>query len=461
MNFTSKTEQMATFENLASTARDIVQLDDITISVEGRDQRPTRDEFYTNYPFFKYWNSDHNAKLTDADGINIYIHIPFCIQICDYCFYMKELIKSKDQVDEYVDSLCKEIELVSERFNLGKRKVNSVYMGGGTPSVLTERQFGRLTETLNRFHHLQDTEFSFEAEPGTFNMTKLTWLKREGVNRISMGVQSFDDEVIRLSSRKHTSAQAIQSIKMLQDIGGIEINIDLLSGLAGETAESWRRSVDTALHQGTDMLTIYKMKTYANTNFFKKGVIRSEIELPSEEKEILFMTEALDKIIDRSYHLWSSFAFTKSGCLNRYAEKTWRGEDLIAYGASSFGKIGNINYQNLNNIQLYSDRVKSGAFPIYRTFSMSYKDMMIKELLLCSARLFSYRKAEFIAKFGFDYFKLIPDVIKELVSKGYITSEVDELVLTRQGVLFGDFVSKAIAAGVKQVLGGDNIGFTY
>jgi oxygen-independent coproporphyrinogen-3 oxidase len=452
---------MATFDYTARIAGPAPDLDAISLELNGSSSLPTREEFYTNYPFYKYWNNSHNDRLLSGEGVNIYIHIPFCIQICDYCFYMKEIIKSKEQVDEYVDSLCREIQLVSETFGLRNRKVNSIYVGGGTPSVLTEKQFNKLVEALHRHHRIEDPEFAFEAEPGTFNRSKLEWWKTGGVNRVSMGVQSFDDEVIQLSSRKHTAAQAIQSIRTVKETGGFEINIDLLSGLAGESVSTWQRSVATAIDQETDMLTVYKMKTYANTNFFRKGVQGHEIQLPSEVFEIDLMERAIQAILGAGYTLWSTFAFTRNDAQSKYIEHTWRGQDMIAYGASSFGKIGNLNYQNLNNIPQYVQKVNTGIIPVYRTFHMSYKDMIVKEILLCAVRLFSYRKKEFIDKFGFDYFELVPEVIGELRRKGYITPDQDELVLTRQGVLFGDFVSKTLAAAVKEALAKDTIGFTY
>lgn len=438
-------------------------LEDISLFTNGSTETPTREEFYTNYPFYKYWNSENNEKLLKPEGINIYIHIPFCIQICDYCFYNKELIKSKEQVDEYVDYLCKEIKMISERNGLQHKRVNSIYMGGGTPSVLTERQFKKLSETLNKYHFIDadNLEFTMEAEPGTFSKSKLEAYKEHGVNRISMGVQSFDDDIIKLSSRKHSAEQAIKSIESVHEVGGFNVNIDLLSGLAGETMDTWEKSIDTALDQKINLLTLYKMKTYANTNFFIKGVHGKQFELPTAQKEIEFMDFAVDKLLSLGYDMWSTFAFTKDGAQSKYIEYTWRGQDMIAYGVSSFGKLGNVNYQNLNTTHLYYQRIKNNEMPIYRSFSLSHKDLIIKELLLCAARLFSYKKSEFVEKFGFDYFDLIPSTITELVSKGYIESNNDELILTRQGILFGDFVSKVIADGVKKVFGQDKIGYTY
>jgi oxygen-independent coproporphyrinogen-3 oxidase len=452
---------MAKFDYQGSTGRLHRSPEEIMLQLNGQFERPTREEFYTNYPFYKYWNSEQNSKLLEPEGICIYIHIPFCIQICDYCFYMKELIKSKDQVDQYVDALCREIALVSEKFGLRNRKVNSIYMGGGTPSVLTELQFKKLMETLHRYHRLQEPEFSFEAEPGTFSANKLGWLKDSGVNRISMGVQSFDDNIIKLSSRKHSAQQAINSIQTVKEIGGFELNIDLLSGLAGETMDSWTHSVEVALGQQTDMITIYKMKTYANTNFFKKGVYSNEIDLPDESKEISFMEKALDVVLENGYDLWSTFAFARNQAQSKYIEHTWRSQDMIAYGASSFGKIGNLNYQNLNNINQYQEKVNQGVIPVFRTYGLSVKDVMVKELLLCAVRLFSYRKQEFIDKFGFDYFDLIPEAIEQLMLKGYITGDRRDLTLTKQGILYGDFVAKTLAASFKEALAKDAIGFVY
>lgn len=434
---------------------------DISIPLGERIEHPTREEFYTSYPFYKYWKKEHNDKMQEPEGINIYLHIPFCKQICDFCFYMKELVKSSSQVDAYVDALCKEIELVSEIHALRNRKVDAIYIGGGTPSVLNEKQFRKIIDTLHTYHNIDKPEFTFEAEPGTFTKKKLGWYKESGINRISMGVQSFVDEVIAMSHRMHSAEQAIKSIEMVQDMGSFSLNIDLLSGLAGETNKSWDHSLETALNQQVDMLTIYKMKTYANTSFFKKGIRANEITLPTEKEEVDFMKHALNKLDVANYDRWTTFAFTNNAYKHTYVENTWRGNDLVSYGASAYGKIGKISYQNTNNIIAYQKRIANKEVPINRTHLLTTKDLIVKELLLCSTRLYSYSNEEFRAKFGFDYFALIPDTIHQLREKGYITDDTQNLVLTPQGVLYADFLGKVLASSIKEVLGKDEIGFTY
>lgn len=420
---------------------------------------PTRNEFYTNYPYFKYWKKDFNAQLLEPKGLVIYIHIPFCIQICDYCFYMRDLLKSPEQMTEYMDALCREIELVSAKFNLINIPVESIYIGGGTPSLLKEDQFFRLVDTLHKHHRITNPEFTVEAEPGTFSSKKLEWYKQGGVTRVSMGVQSFDDEIIKLSHRKHTGEMALKAVRMVKDMGFYS-NIDLLSGLAGETAETWAKSVDTAIQSGVSMMTIYRMINYSNTTFFDKSVRKDELELPSDEKEAQFMTDAVQKVLGAGYDSWSSYMFVKDNYKHTYTEKSSRGHDHIAYGASSFGKFGNVVYQNSNNLKMYTEKIERSELPVARSYALSAKDEMIREILLCT-KLFSYTSNEFEQKYGFNYLNLVKDTVSRLEKENYITAGPAGITLTRKGIVFGDYVAMALAADFKEALGPDNINFNY
>ncbi|MEO0553065.1 MAG: coproporphyrinogen-III oxidase family protein [Bacteroidota bacterium] len=420
---------------------------------------PTRNEFYTNYPYFKYWKSDFNTHLTDPEGLIIYIHIPFCVQICDYCFYMREVLKSPKQMSEYIDTLCEEIKLVSNRFNLLHRKVDAIYIGGGTPSLLKEKQFFRIVDTLHKYHQIKDPEFTVEAEPGTFSSKKLEWYKQGGVTRISMGVQSFDDEIIRLSHRKHTGEMALKAVNMVKDVGFYS-NIDLLSGLAGESMDTWRKSVDTAVQSGVSMLTIYRMINYSNTTFFDKSVRKDQLALPSDQQEVEFMTHAVQKVQNSGYDSWSSYMFVKDNYKHTYTEKSSRGHDHIAYGASSFGKFGNVVYQNSNIVKLYKEKVANGEVPISRSYALSAKDEMIREILLCT-KLFSYTSDEFEVKYGFNYIDLIKDAVVKLEREDYIAIGERGIELTQKGIVFGDYVGMALASSLKNTLALDNISFTY
>lgn len=420
---------------------------------------PTRNEFYTNYPYFKYWRSEFNAQMIEPKGLIIYIHIPFCVQICDYCFYMRDVLKSPEQMSEYIDALCREINLVSMKFNLGNRPVESIYIGGGTPSLLKEDQFFRIIDTLQQNHRIVNPEFTIEAEPGTFSSKKLEWYKKGGVTRISMGVQSFDDDIIRLSHRKHTGEMALKAIQMVKDMG-FHSNIDLLSGLAGETMDTWKKSVDTAIGSEVSMLTIYRMINYANTTFFDKSVRKEELQLPTDENEALFMTEAVQRVLNAGYNCWSSYMFVKDSYKHTYTERSSRGHDHIAYGASAFGKFGNVVYQNSNVVKTYKEKIEAGNLPVARSYALSAKDEMVREILLCT-KLFSYSASEFESKYGLNYINLVRESVEKLQRDNFIVTSDSGIRLTQKGVVYGDYVGMVLAASFKNAISPDSIKFVY
>ncbi|GAA0740340.1 radical SAM family heme chaperone HemW [Gaetbulibacter jejuensis] len=421
----------------------------------------TREEFYTNYPSFKYWNVNKSSDLFSPEPINIYIHIPFCVQICNFCYYKTEKIKSQYDIENYVESLCKEIALVASKREYSKTPVDSIYIGGGTPTLLKPKQFTRIVDVLKKYHDISSAEFTLESAAGTFNKEKVECYVKNGVTRMSMGVQSFDDEILRMSNRKHVQKLVFNSLELLRGYEGLVVNIDILSGLVGDTHESFSHTVREAINSNVDAITFYKFKTYANTAFYQKSLRNDDIELPSAEQEIEFMESALDILQSSDYSMWTTFAFTKNNYKHTYIEKTWRGKDCVSYGVSAFGKIGNVSYQNTNNLLHYKASIEEGTLPLYRQYKLSLKDEIVKELLLCVARLNSYKKAEFVEKFGFDYFEFLPKEIDFLYTNGFIKEGTDELRLTNKGILFADYIGKVLVDGFKAKIGDDQYQLIY
>ncbi|MEN5196999.1 radical SAM family heme chaperone HemW [Sphingobacterium faecium] len=420
----------------------------------------TREEFYTNYPLYRYWSVNKSDDLFSSTPINIYIHIPFCVQICEFCYYRTEKIKSQNDIDNYIESLCKEIALVGSRKNYSNTPVNSIYIGGGTPSLLKPKQFQKIVDTLRKFHDISSAEFTLETAAGTFNKEKIESYLENGVNRISMGVQSFDDKVLRMSNRTHVQKLVFNSIELLQDYNGLVVNIDILSGLVGDTYKSFSHTVEEAIKSKVDAITFYKFKTYANTAFYQKSLRNDKIELPTEQQEIEFMEFALESLKASEYDMWTTFAFTRNGYKHTYIEKTWRGDDCIAYGVSSFGSLSGMSYQNTNDLTNYTDCINKNVLPLYRQHKLSLKDMIVKELLLCVARLKSYEKTEFVNKFGFDYCEFLSKEMEYLCANGFIHN-TNDLELTTKGILFGDYIGKVLAEGFKEKVGRDKYQLLY
>lgn len=398
-----------------------------------------------NYPPFRHWKKTAVDELLTEKPINIYVHIPFCTQRCAFCYYKTVDLKQRPEVEGYITALCQEIEMVAQRFHLGNRPVASIYFGGGTPSLLQEQHFQRLVECLHQNFRIDQPQFSVEAEPLTVSKQKMDVLVTLGVNRLSLGVQSFDDEVIKLSGRGHNKKQAHRAIDIARQAGDWSVNIDLLSGLAGETLDTWTGSLTCALTSGVDSITIYKMEAFANTAFHQLGVREKKLELPSDQQELQFMQHAMEQFEQANYKPWSFFTFTKNGHhLNRYTRNIFRADDLYGFGASAYGVLGNALLQNISDLERYTTTVAAGMLPLARGHHLSSLDRMIREVLL-ETKLLKLDLRAFQRRHGFRLESLCAPTLDQLMQDGLICVSENEITLTSKGILYGDFVGLRLA----------------
>ena len=418
--------------------------------------KPSRKGFVTNYPHFRYWKKPGINDLLSGPPLNIYLHVPFCIRKCAYCYYRTEKYKNQAQLEEYTGALCREIKLSSHRFNCQHRPVHSIYIGGGTPTLLKVPQLKRIIDCLHENFKIETPEFSIEAEPRTINTQKVYAYKELGINRISIGIQSFNDEIIKLSGREHTGEKALKAIDIIKDAGNIVINIDLLSGLAGETRKTWDETLETAISTNVHNITIYRMEVYLNTEFFKKSVRKKVLQLPTETQELELMKIAVDKLTTSNYKPWCFFTFSPNGEFRHdYVSNFWKGEDCAAFGPSGFGILAPYNYQNSNELNSYLEYIKNDQLPIIRAHRLTSKDLMVRDLLL-GMKLYRYNRKDFVKRHGFDFCDVLSGTIDELCSEDYILLEQDDIILAPKGILYGDYVGKRLAHALKQYIGMDN-----
>lgn len=416
----------------------------------------SRNDFVTNYPHYKHWKKSHVDEMFKEKPINIYIHVPFCVQKCNYCYYLTVLYQNQEQINGYVDAVIKEIKLANEKFNLKGRQVNSIYFGGGTPSLLKIDQFQKIVDCLKSNFNIETPEFTVENEPRLIQKDKILAYKNMGVNRISMGVQSFCDDVIKLSGRGHTGDQAIKAIDIIKKINDININIDLLCGLPGETKEKWINSVNTAISTNVENLTIYKMQNYANTVFFEKSVRSNEIYLPTDEEEIGLMQVAINLLEKSTYKFWSNFTFVRD---NKYPqlfiENIWKkDEDLCAFGTSAFGKINDFCYQNSNDLKFYLNSLKSDNLPINRAYKLTALDQILRDIVL-NFKFEYFDLNEFELKHGINIKILLPELFELLSVNDFIKIDNNRVYLTSKGILYCDFVGKKLASELNKYFGKD------
>lgn len=412
----------------------------------------SRRGFITNYPNGTQWSNLTESDVKTREPLNLYVHIPFCAQQCSYCYYRVVTGASKAEMDRYAEAICKELDMSIALYNLKDRPIRSIYFGGGTPTMLQRTQLVRITQHIkDSFSVTEGAEFTIEGEPVSMTQKKADIFANLPipVTRISMGVQSLDDNVIQHTQRKDTAATVIRAIDFAQSVVP-NVNIDLMSGLAGDTMPTWQNSVNKALETGVSSITVYKTEVYANSQYYRE-LRKDAIRLPNDEEEFEYMEYAMDSFEKANYKPWSFFAFTKNGDYPHiHAPSLWQGQDYLPLGTSAFGKIGDQLYQNTNNPDKYVELVEEGHSPVNRGHKLTSQDKMVRAALL-GMKLMKLDLNLFEKAFGYRLEKLCAPIVDELQNAGFVTLSDSEIVMTRKGMLHGDYVGKQLGRGLQEL----------
>jgi oxygen-independent coproporphyrinogen-3 oxidase len=413
----------------------------------------SRKGFIITYPMFRYWNKDAVQEGMTPKPLNLYVHTPYCIQRCAYCYFKTTTLKDNrlQEIDTYVSSVCKEIELVSGHYDLKKRPIETVYFGGGTPTLLTEENIDRLFTALRDNFEVGDAQITFEGEPVTLTERKADCLQRNGVKRISLGIQSFKEEVVFLTGRRDTEEQTFKAIDLAKKTGA-QVNIDLITGLPGETPEYWAYSVQRALEADVHNITIYKLELYANTPYYS-AERNKQIELPTEEEELELFKYAVAELKKHDYLPVNTFTFAKAGAYDQLNTRSkWLGNDNCAVGVSAFGSLGRWNYQNTSDIRGYSESVDKGELPAVRGYNCTSYDLMVRDVVM-GIKLVDLSHVRFQERHGLDLLKICADELAQLEDEGFLTVGRENISLTDHGIVFGDYVGRILESSFKKLPG--------
>jgi oxygen-independent coproporphyrinogen-3 oxidase len=303
--------------------------------------------------------------------LGLYLHIPFCRKRCHFCYFRVYTNKNASEVEQYLDLLAREWDLLRTQRALAGRSIDFVYFGGGTPSFLSTQQLSTLVDRLTRETPWTSAEeITFECEPGTITESKLDTIRRLGVTRLSLGVENFDDDILELNGRAHRSPEIARSFAYARSIGFPQINIDLISGMLGETDEKWRRTVERTLALDPDSVTIYQMELPYNTTItadILKGSGQFSQQVAPWETRRRWVREAFDALMDAGYSIGSAYTAVKNPERTKfvYRDRLWQGADLAALGVASFGHVNGVHMQNLDTWETYgaasSDRPRRPA----------------------------------------------------------------------------------------------------
>lgn len=404
--------------------------------------------FISNYPPFSQWTPEGLSEVRLAmqsppaeAPLGLYLHIPFCRKRCKFCYFRVYTDKNAVDVERYVAALSREIELVSQLPVMGGRPFRFVYFGGGTPSFLSAKQLTSLVDRLRasiNWDHAE--EVTFECEPGTLSEPKVHTLKELGVTRLSLGVENFSDAVLEENGRAHLSGEVYKSWKWIEDAGFANVNIDLISGMVGETWDNWKENVRRTIELSPDSVTIYQMELPFNT-VYSTDILGKQIETPVADwpTKRAWVSYAFDELHAAGYEVSSAYTLVKDKAKVNfsYRDNLWHGSDMLATGVASFGHISGVHYQNLPEWSSYLESLEAGKLPLGRGMRPTPHQLLVRELILL-LKTGRVDAGYFRRKFDVDVLDHWREVWQEYVAEGFVNIDDNCITLTRDGLLRAD-----------------------
>lgn len=358
--------------------------------------------------------------------IQLYLHIPFCIRKCGYCDFLSGPADETAQ-RAYTEALLREIRVLGQRTEAA---VSTIFIGGGTPSVLCADWMEEILDQLRAsFRLLPEAEISMEANPGTVTPEKLKAYLRGGVNRISFGCQSADNEELRLLGRIHSWEEFLESFSMAREAGFANINVDLMSGLPGQTAASWERTLRRTAALGPEHISAYSLIIEEGTPFAQKP-----LPLPDEEEERLMYERTGQILKEYGMEQYEISNYARPGYACRHNIGYWTGKEYLGMGLGSSSLMEGERFSNTSDMKEYlEDSGHPGRLRRDRQ-KLSEKDRMEEFMFLGLRMTAGISEKGFLDTFGREIHAVYGPVIRKYVEGGFLGEEKGRLYLTRKGI---------------------------
>lgn len=410
----------------------------------GEDAQLLGSYFVSAYPPFDLWTEgavpgfSESLQRTSSKGaeLGIYVHIPFCIERCQYCYYLS-YEKRGGEVGRYLDAVVRELELWAERPLLRDRRISFVYFGGGTPSLLSEGRVRHLLTGLQSVYSWDSArEVTFECAPGSVTRAKLTALRELGVTRINLGVQQLNDEVLRLNGRVHLVEDVERAWGLIQEVGFAVGNIDLIVGLVGETDRSFRDSLERVAEMKPESVTIYQLEIPHNTPLFKavrEGSVGGE--LAGHDVKRARAIEGFARLGELGYSVRSAYSAVRDPLKHAfvYQDDQYRGADLLGIGASSFSYLAGFHHQNRASLGSYLGALAEDRLPLWRAYELEDEERFAREVVL-QLKLGRLDAGYFRRKFGADPGVRYESELAQMRENGWLVVDGDTIRVTPAGL---------------------------
>jgi len=404
--------------------------------------------FVSNYPPFGAWDPENlpdvlaalDAPPRPGTPLGLYLHIPFCRKRCKFCYFRVYTDKDAQEIGSYLDALASEVEMLARKPAIAGRPLKFVYFGGGTPSYISVRQLEGLVSRVQAVMPWAGAEeITFECEPGTLTHSKLEAIRGIGVTRLSLGIESFDDDVLRENGRAHVSAEIYRVLPWVREIGFEQLNIDLIAGMVGETWDTWRETVRKTVETEPDSVTIYQMELPYNTVYSQNvlgggGLERPAADWPTKRE---WQDYAFAELAAAGYVLSSAYTMVRPKGKSSsfvYRDSVWHGCDLLGTGVASFSHLSGVHFQNVTQWGEYLAVVGQGRLPVGRGLAITDRERLTREMIL-QLKLGTLPVNYFGEKFGTDVLAEFAPAWEKLEGEGMLRVEGDRIALTRAGLL--------------------------
>ena len=376
----------------------------------------------------------------------VYIHIPFCIKRCYYCDFITYAGQG-DLIGKYVETLLDESKAYRGKIT---DPIDTVYFGGGTPSVLPAKTIALIITALKgQFYLKENAEITLEANPGTLSLSYLQALRQAGVNRLSLGIQSFDNEDLKVLGRIHNAEQAQEAINFSRQAGFENLSLDLIFGLPGQSLERWQENLKRACDLSVEHLSLYSLILEENTEFARM-LTSGELVLPDDDLVADMFEWAIDHLPTQGYQHYEISNWARNVDLeSRHNKVYWHNLDYLGLGAGAHGRLGERRYQNYDNLQDYIgcvDREDQAGSPyVMEQIPISRRDAMQEQMML-GLRLTREGVSDIVFKnrFGLAIQEAFPTEIKRLLGAQFVEwaqfEDGPHLRLTRRGIMLGNQV---------------------